>query len=210
MDWRVNLGQEHAHYDNRRDRIISGRNTYDKKWTAAHEYAHALHEESLGGIWTAESACYDETQRGVWREIGYSCALLEGYADYAASSAVYDRRVGDLETGKSVSGVPGKYEGRVAMLLHDLIDSAGDGGDRTAYDAGDVMDVFRTCSVRVGGWSDRDDTTDFVWCAEGRVNAGVHARHFPGQTAPSQVSATLPSGWDAEDIRSTWEQNVGR
>ncbi len=211
MEWRVNLLQDGASYDPDHDRITFGRRTYDNKWTAAHEYAHALHEESLGGIWTAESACYDRAQRNVWRaEIGYSCALLEGFADYAASSVVYDSRVGNLETGQNVSGVPGRYEGRVAMLFHDLIDSASDGDDRTSYNAGDVMDVFRTCSVRVGNWSDRDDTTDFVWCAEGRVNAGVHDDHFPGQTAPSQVSAILPSGWDADDIRTTWVYNVGR
>lgn len=212
MEWRVNMvGQEGASYDDINDRIIFGRRTYDNKWTAAHEYAHALHEESLGGLWTAESACYDVTRRGVWREIGYSCALLEGFANYAASSVVYDRRVGNLETGRSVSGVPAKYEGRVAMLFHDLIDSAVDDGDRTSYDASDVMDVFRTCRVRVGrSWSDRNDITDFVWCAENRVNASVHADNFPGQTAPNRVSVTEPSGWHADRIRSTWEQNVGR
>ena len=212
IEWRVDMLQDGGSYDDTHDRIIFGRRAYDNKWTAAHEYAHALHEESLGGLWTAESACYDRTQRNVWRaEIGYRCALQEGFADYAASSVVYDRRVGNLERGESVSGVPGKIEGRVAMLFHDLIDSARDGDDRTAYDAGDVMDVFRTCSVRVGGyWSGRDDITDFVWCAEGRVNAGVHDEHFPGQTAPERVSGTEPSGWNAEHIRSTWEQNVGR
>ena len=32
--------------------------------------------------------------------------------------------------------------------------------------------------------------------------------HFPRAGAPSSVSATRPSSWDEDDIRSTWIQNV--
>ena len=43
---------------------------------------------------------------------------------------------------------------------------------------------------------------------EGEVDDDVHDDHFPRAGAPSSVSATRPSSWDEDDIRSTWIQNV--
>lgn len=56
------------------------------------------------------------------------------------------------------------------------------------------------------------DVTDFVWCLENRVNEDVHESAFPdGPSAPGRVSesASEPDDWDADDIRSTWQKNVG-
>ena len=69
---------------------------------------------------------------------------------------------------------------------------------------------MRTC--RVSGSSNINDVSDFVWCLENRVNTSVHNYNFPGISAPSSASesATEPSDWDADDIRDTWLQNVGK
>ena len=54
-----------------------------------------------------------------------------------------------------------------------------------------------------------NDTADFVWCLENRVDAGVHNIRFPGLSAPSNPSSARPTSWDADDIRSTWTNTVG-
>ena len=36
-----------------------------------------------------------------------------------------------------------------------------------------------------------------------------YVTHFPGRGVPSNPSSTRPSRWKADDIRSTWLQNVG-
>ena len=169
--------------------------------------------EKYGGTWRAESACYAST-REIWGETGYKCALPEGFADYIGNIGWEgDGDVGPLEHRGGEGSVPGRVEGNVAALIWDLIDSARDGNDRTSYSARYVFDVFGACRVeRANSWVKRNNTTDYVWCLENRVNEDVHDDHFPGITAPDDVSegASEPGSWDADDIRKTWVQNVGR
>ena len=115
------------------------------------------------------------------------------------------------ETVNDVPEVPfgrraGWVEGNVAALFHDLIDDRNEGNDRTSLDPRDVMTVFRTCRNSGGK---RNDTVDFVWCLENRVNAEVHRIHFPDLSAPRNPRSTRPSYWNADDIRSTWLNTVG-
>ena len=221
IDWRVRSSLSgSSQYDPQNDRIVFG-STYYSKWTAGHEYVHAMHEESLGGLWTAEAACYSRT-RPVWRATGYKCALQEGIADYGGnvgSPNDPDRRTGgSLETiddkPTNDADIPAQVEGRVAALFHDLFDSANEGDDATTYDGSYIIQVFRSCEVRNSGssWRDRDDVSDFVWCLENRVKKSVHKKNFPGITAPDNVreDVTEPTDHDEDDIRATWLQNVGR
>ena len=94
----------------------------------------------------------------------------------------------------------------MAALFFDLIDRSNEGDDRTTLRGRDVMTVFKTCRNSYGK---RNDVSDFVWCLEDRMNTTVHKAHFPGRGVPSNPSSTRPSGWKADDIRSTWLQNVG-
>lgn len=106
---------------------------------------------------------------------------------------------------------PGRREeGNVAALFHDLIDEANEGDDETSYSANYVAHVLRTC--RVSFLYRINDVSDFVWCLEDRVDEDVHDDNFPGITAPTDATAvaTKPDDWDADDIRSTWRQNVGK
>ena len=52
---------------------------------------------------------------------------------------------------------------------------------------------------------------DFVWCLESRVDEDEDEDHSSKLSTPSNPSesASEPSDWDPDDIRSTWHQNVG-
>lgn len=195
------------------DRIeFRGPSTYAQKWTAAHEYTHALHHKSLGGLFDV-----DCTNHAVWYKSSYGCALSEGLANYGASIAVPEENwihlaTADFDTAIT-SAVPEspEVEGYVAMMIFDLLDSGSDGNDDTDYDGSYVFRVFETCDVRVGGrWEDRNDVSDFIWCLEEGVDADEHEKHFNGIPTPSdqRESATEPSNHDADDIRATWLQNL--
>ena len=162
-----------------------------------------MHEKGLGGLWTVESSC---ATHEVWKVSGYGCAFLEGFADYAGAIGA------DLswETAPSKAPDPDpRIEGFIAMLFWDLIDSANEDADETSYSSSSVGTAFKSCRIRFSGpWRTRNNVSDFVWCMENRINSDVHNDHFPGLTAPSQQSATRGSDWDADDIRSTWLQNL--
>ena len=95
-----------------------------------------------------------------------------------------------------------------AALFHDLIDSNNEGNDRTTYPARYVMTVFKTCRTTAGK---RETVAAFVWCVENRIDRKVHEDSFRGIAVPTTAGefAEEPSDWNADDIRSTWLQNVG-
>lgn len=214
ISWLVDQTAEYSEYEPDLHRIDFGTVTFGRKWTAAHEYAHAIHHRALGGLWVAEQACYEE--RNVWEVSGYRCALQEGFADYAGNIAVgYHPHNWNWENPESNRGnnqdPNPEIEGYVAALFWDLTDSANDGNDRTNYSASQVATALRTCEVRIvanGAWLDRDDVSDFVWCLENRIEASVHERHFDDVPTPVAQRATRGSGWSASNIRSTWLQNI--
>ena len=188
---------------NRKKDVIEFRRYYDNKWTAAHEFTHALHNEKWGGTWNAPNC----SPHYIHLPSSYSCALKEGIADYGADIATnVSRESGSPRYSPPSGRAAGEIEGNVAALLLDLIDPNNEGDDETDYTAYNVITAFRTCRAPS---SQGQETPDFVWCLEGDVDEDVHEDHFPGIDAPSSVSATRPSSWDAEDIRSTWIQNVG-
>ncbi|MCY3705027.1 MAG: hypothetical protein OXH08_05900 [Gammaproteobacteria bacterium] len=194
--------------------------TYDKPWTSAHEFFHALHETELGGLWTADSC----GEHDVWYVSSYTCAFLEGVADYAGYYYdPEDSRTLDLPDGYDHPDEDPPYEraeieGFVGSLILDLIDEYDETEktDSTSYDASYIADVFASCTVQldeVGGPDERDDVTDFIWCLEGSVNRELHEKHFPTGPAPplnAAESATEPDDWNADHIRATWLLNVKR
>ena len=84
----------------------------------------------LGGLWRAEPSCYVEHR--VWEESGYKCAFQEGIADYFGDVGA-GPEYGGWENPRSVTGIEGKVEGRVAALFHDLIDAANENDDKTTH-----------------------------------------------------------------------------
>jgi hypothetical protein len=103
-------------------------------------------------------------------------------------------------------------EGNVAALFHDLIDSASDGSDATTYTGYYVATVYAICQTKVGSsWYTRSGIDQLVWCFENRINSTLQSSEFPGRPAwiDYSESASEPGGWDADDIRATWLQNIG-
>ena len=221
LAWKIDLKREGAAYSPSRDQVTFGL-AYNSDWVAAHEFAHALHEEQLGGLWSVGYAC---TTHRIHLPSGYRCALLEGFADYTANIGApnstytqvlnwetYHRRA---RNGREEAEI----EGNVAAFFHDLFDAAssGESKDKTHYSASYVLTVFRTCRVKARlpdgpyRWEARNDVSDIVWCMENRVHGDVHADNFPGVPALIDQSegATEPAHWSADDIRSTWRLNVG-
>ncbi len=148
------------------------------------------------------------------------CAFSEGFADYGGYYIdPDDGRTDDIQTRYEdpPNGDPAEVEGNVAALILDLIDSDSESGDDTNYSPYYIVDVFKSCEVRVKKFGvtlthDRDDVSDYVWCLENRVVKSVHDQKFPGgPKAPesAQESASEPSDWDANDIRTTWTNTVG-
>ena len=206
VDWTTDLSDERTFYNPTDHRITFGSQSYANSWTAAHEYAHAMHEKALGGLWSTEQpACREHT---IWKKSGYRCAFLEGFADYAANKGALWGPNWETPPDSAHAESP-EVEGWVAALFQDLIDSANEDDDDTTYSPSKIGAAFRTCDVRVNGsWEDRDDVSDFVWCLENQINKSLHQRHFPGVTVPTSQRATRGSGWNASDIRSTWLQNL--
>jgi len=204
IDFSVNLSGQARSYYSASDHSIVFASTYVNKWTAAHEFAHGVHEKSLGGLWPVESSCQYHT---IWGDYGYGCALLEGFADYAAQhGANWSMTYFDYPTDDNPSP---RVEGWIAALFRDLIDSTTDGDDNTNYTASSIATAFKTCEVKHNGnWFGINEVSDFVWCLEDQVVTSVHNDHFPGITAPSDARATRGSGWSASDIRDTWLQNL--
>ena len=201
--WEADMRHGRSSYSN--GRITFGPKSYWYNWTAAHEFGHALHDHAIGGLWGVESSC---REHDLHTAHGYKCGFVEGLADYLAE-LVWNRGDLNIEGGPFADPPddPGEIEGNVAKMFWDLTDSSNEPGDETDYEIEDVLRVVATC--RADG-SQMRDVSDFVWCIEGDVNNDVHEDHFPNNGAPSSVSASRSSSFNASDIRSTWTRTVGR
>lgn len=203
VKWVSDPGDDGSSYNRVTDKITFG-DTYGSKWTVAHEATHAIHNKAMNGTWYA-SNCGDHE---IDRESSYKCALKEGLADYGGDLGAYGHTY-RWERDYPVSGNPkGKIEGNVAAFIRDLIDSTNDGDDTISYPRSFVFGTLKVCRTPN---AKRDDTADFAWCLEKRVVESVHNNHFPGLSAPSGVVGlgNTPNGWDADDVRAVWIQNVG-
>ena len=88
INWEINWGEEYSRYKTNifRNKIVFGRFTYDRAWTAAHEYTHALHDKAMGGLWRT-SNCKKHTSIKI---TSYTCAFQEGFANYGGTVGSYD------------------------------------------------------------------------------------------------------------------------
>ncbi|MDR0788201.1 MAG: hypothetical protein LBG44_10105 [Gemmatimonadota bacterium] len=174
-------------------------------WALTHEYGHALNNASLGGLWNAANCSVHE----VYLVSSYSCALLEGFADYIGTLGA--SVVGTVDPGLNwdvfrvyVPNNSGAIEGNVAALFYHL---AG------LYSPYYVSTVFKTCNTKTAssGWQLRSTVHQLIWCLENRTNASVQSAHFPGTTLWTgySESAVEPAGWNADVIRSLWIALVG-
>ncbi len=135
--WRIGSGDRSFFSRRHNEIVLSPKST---KWVAAHEYGHALHCVSLGGMWTT-TRC---NPHYLWVPSSYTCAFSEGLANYAASigaPGVFDFENAEETTRRA------ETEGSVAALFQDLIDTNNETGDSTTYPSTYVIEVFRTCTI---------------------------------------------------------------
>ena len=211
VDWGVGRGDS-AFYVPANDSIHLGWELADEDyfhWYAAHEYGHAYHHLALGGLWETEN-CYDHH---VARPSSYTCALSEGFANYAGTvgSVSAEHPDGYLRDCFEHFGTPkapeepgwascrdaphyrkAEIEGWVAALFVDLTDDTWEKGDWTEYPGFYVAEVFRTCEIkqekrlRRDRWERRNDVSDIVWCLENYIEPAYHKSDsvFDGIDAP--------------------------
>ena len=131
ISWRSLTSGTRSDYDPTTDRITFRGDGRSAKWTAAHEYTHALHEESLGGLWPTGAECQTHT---LDTPSNYRCALSEGIADYGGNVGAPLGYNFESPHWAGSNETPAEFEGHVAGVFHDLLDSAADGNDQTYYD----------------------------------------------------------------------------
>ena len=205
VGWDVLDGDDadNAYYDRSQDRIFLGWGMAAQDrfhWVAAHEYGHAYHHLALGGLWKTEN-CYEHY---VGWPSSYTCALSEGFANYAGTVGSVSAEHPDgylrdcFEWFGSLKAPKNTYyrcknvahyrkaevEGWVAALFVDLIDDNDDNderGDYTELSGRFVAEVFKTCEIKQARWGPlpdswevRDDVSDIVWCLEYYIEPAYH------------------------------------
>ncbi|MCY3700900.1 MAG: PKD domain-containing protein [Gemmatimonadetes bacterium] len=181
----------------------------------AHEYGHALHHQSLGGLYRLDNDC--AVHHG-YTEESMVCAYQEGWADYHAlrtepvyntpgyhynSAEDYENNRGiNRETrppsyveftpkvGSNGSRADGsRYHGEVTAFFYDLFDPANETHDLLELEISDVMDVMASCRVS------RDTVTaapsgidHLIWCLEARVDTMItrDTTYFGQRTNPPE------------------------
>lgn len=180
----------------------------------AHEYGHAYHEKALGGIPRyINISCWDHYPYETAFE-DPSCAFSEGFAHYLAAVTRKDAgqrfEMVEQDAGPA-SGVDGsRMERYVAAFLYDLTDSdTHEPFDNVSFPGSYLADVIATCNVNVDGVFERNRAIiDVIFCLERQVDPAVtgSSTYFTGLQHPFdfRVSATLPSSWNRQAIRTLW------
>ena len=238
VKWNVNFSEDaRSRYNPFTDKITLRANfTLEDRslWTASHEYAHALHNKALGGLWWSNFACFSHQ---LHEPSSVRCALQEGFADYAGtigSDGYYEEcfeHFGDPTKVPVRDSVPGwrrcrleadhgqkpKIEGHVAALFLDLTDDTEEKGDYTEYPGSYIGVLFKTCKTqskywKVKKWWKRTNVSNIVWCLENYIEPAYHESDsvFEDIRTPVDVreGATEPPGWSRGHIRSTWLHNL--
>lgn len=119
-----------------------------------HEYGHALHHKSLGGVVSSRDDCPNTTFHPYDQQQSLRCGLGEGFASYHAvavmgsASEYFDAIENDtmLDAGEDGAIVPHA----VSAFLFDLTDNRVEAHDAVTYPGRYVADIVRTCLVRYG------------------------------------------------------------
>ena len=159
----------------------------DGVFVVAHEYGHALHNASLGGLVTGQCPSPHYVD-GAYNE---QCAFTEGVANWHALVS----RGTDIGSWYTTlhDGFPTtngyKVEGAVAAFMFGITDSGG--GAR--YPASWTADVVLTCSVsHSGSWSHVSAAEGLVWCLEGGVSSSDQSSYFSGSSISTVSTSSTP------------------
>lgn len=185
-----------------------------------HEYGHALHATRLGGL-PDRGSC---SIHGPDLPTNLGCAYVEGWGDYhgfITQPTIYAGRLpgtalftrAKIENNSYLQkGEDGSIdEGVVAAFFYDLVDPAGETGDRIDLTGTDVSRVMNGCRVHVGRtWSRPRGIDDLIWCLEAAVDADItgDADYFPTRTNDATKENQSNHAWNEDHIRTLWLKNL--
>ncbi|WP_420128258.1 hypothetical protein [Longimicrobium sp.] len=185
------------------------------QFVQAHEYGHALHEESLGGAKRYYVNCPEPHGPGDPTTLG--CALAEGFPDYYAVTVAGAYTPGWRSRIESNYYLPATtspngaiYEGAVAAFLYDITDSGTtEAHDQTAYPGSYVATIVRTCEAYNGAWAFNSGVDHLAHCFMGSVTDAAQFGRTPAPTAVRE-GATEPEAnpTRATKIRKNYQKNL--
>lgn len=216
-----------ANYSSWNDEITIYSNSVWSSWgrfTALHEYGHALMEKGLGGN-AASGNCplnhYFDAATNL------KCAFSEGFADYHAQAlgAGYFYYGGDYTYGCTTytTSAPAYctayattrdgsiVEGAVAVYLSHVTDAINSPHDSVSYPGSYVASVINTCRLNVG-WLVQIDGADFMsYCLQSSFSGSTSflTRNSSGTTIYSNP-ATKPGTWSAASVNQLWKWDLFR
>ena len=185
-----------------------------------HEYGHALHATRLGGLPNIGSECAHH-QPDIPTNLG--CAYAEGWADYhgfITQPAIYAGRLpgnawfteDGIENNIYLQdGEDGSIdEGVVAAFFHDLVDPAGETGDKIDLSGDDVSRMISGCRVYAAGWHRARGIDDLIWCLEAEVDSGITAGedYFPTRINDATNENQSNHAWNEDHIRTLWLKDL--
>lgn len=177
----------------------------------AHEYGHALHHQSLGGLYDLDQDC---AVHHAYTPESMVCAYQEGWADYHAlrteptynTPGYHYNSAEDYENNRGIKhdslvyveftpepdpnggrADGSRYHGEITAFFYDLFDPANETHDLLELDISTVMDVMASCRVS------RDTVTaapsgidHLIWCLEARVDTTItrDSTYFRQRTHP--------------------------
>ena len=186
-----------------------------------HEYGHALHEKSLGGVAAIDTTCY--THYPHTRE-ALGCAYNEGWADYYAlavrptvfGSAVpwlsdySDKKFGDNEYYET--GYDGAhYSGIITAFFYDLFDDTSEPHDSLDLDEETVTRMMGRCKVKEGTtWISPTGIDHLIWCLEAQVDTVITGGddYFTTRDPDPTDQNQSDHGWNEDHIRTLWLKNL--
>jgi hypothetical protein len=186
-----------------------------------HEYGHALHEKSLGGVAQIDSTCWVH-RPDTWEKLG--CAYNEGWADYYAyevrptvfgdnipRQAVYADTMFE-QNEYYVTGHDGAhYSGIIMAFFWDLFDDTSESHDSLELDQTVVTKMMGGCEIREGTeWIHPTGIDHLIWCLEAAVDTAVTGGtdYFSTRSPDPTDQNQSDHHWNEDHIRTLWLKNL--
>jgi hypothetical protein len=208
----------------------AGLNSQDGTFVISHEYGHAFHYMGID-TWGSVS-CHNNTH-SINALNTYSCAFVEGFADFFSVWVMGDYLTSGQESGGYTTdnfleqntyrliGEGGGIEGAVAAFMYDLVDGAGepDGAnnqpdgdeafDVVAFSGADLRSTIRNCILGATKTT-MNGVDQLAPCAERSVAArsAVPIAFQGNWVAWNSVSGGSPAYWSATEVRRLWLYNL--
>jgi hypothetical protein len=213
-------------------RIFDDAGPEDGLFVAVHEYAHAFHYVAVEP--PGEYSCSGD-QHGFTEVENLSCAVVEGFADFATFWVIGNVTVqspyggdyglennSDGTTSTNPTTVDGvRVEAAVAAFLYDLIDGsseldasnngtgASEGHDDLSVPASWLLDVMKHCRLNSTISAIRG-ADDLMYCLEKSQNLWVVADSLSAswrQVTSVSFDQSVAT-YDAAKIRTLWRYNL--